>query len=572
MEGVSIVRSDRLIGNRGRDLAILLSIPIVWIIAEWIIDPRGDFPLNDDWAFGISVQRMLAGDGFQPGPLPQMSLFSHVVWGALVCLPFECSFQILRTSTILTGVISTYGTYFLLREVGSRRDAAAIGAYSVGFNPLHVVLANSFMTDIPFMAITTVAMLFYIRFIRTRCDRWLVVGTVLAIVATLSRQIAIAIPIALAFTLIWSDGLRRTTWSRILLPSTAAILAFVTLELFLWVNGTLPEPQKSASTSLLLILYSPFQTIRSMIGQGSIMVLYFGWFLLPVLLLVPVDRVWRHLPSVTARVLTISGTLALGLLGTWAMVSTGHLMPSGMNVIVPQGIGPLTLHDSYPYGSGTLNLHSIPDLPALFWMGISIISVVGAMMLAFASLAWLARLATGYRVKLESDDLTQIFLIMSCLLYLGPAMIINWYDRYLLPAVPWVLAFLCMTAAATETGRGRYFQQSASVAVLCITAIFSVAGTGDYLAWNRARWIALSDLLVSGVVTPGQVDGGLEFNGMHFGNKPYQPVPGKSWWWVIDDLYVVALGPIPGWPVAAEYPYRSWLHPGVGRILVLKHP
>ena len=56
---------------------------IIWILALLIINPIGDFPLNDDWAYGWSVNKWLESGEFQIIDWPAMSLFSHVAWGTL---------------------------------------------------------------------------------------------------------------------------------------------------------------------------------------------------------------------------------------------------------------------------------------------------------------------------------------------------------------------------------------------------------------------------------------------------------------------------------------------------------
>ena len=108
------------------------------------------------------------------------------------------------------------------------------------------------------------------------------------------------------------------------------------------------------------------------------------------------------------------------------------------------------------------------------------------------------------------------------------------------------------------------------MALLALTAAFAVAGTKDYLAWNRVRWIALDELLQTGQATPAQIDGGYEFNGMYGAVRGYHVKPGKNWWWVDDDTYMITFGPAPGRTIVKEYRYRSWLHPQDDRILVLR--
>ena len=96
-----------------------------------------------------------------------------------------------------------------------------------------------------------------------------------------------------------------------------------------------------------------------------------------------------------------------------------------------------------------------------------------------------------------------------------------------------------------------------------------MAGTRDYLTWNRVRWALLDEVLTSRLATPRQIDGGFEFNAWHLYDPSYVATPDKSWWWVDEDKFLVAFGPIPGWEVVRESRFVRWLPPGEGRIVLL---
>ena len=104
--------------------------------------------------------------------------------------------------------------------------------------------------------------------------------------------------------------------------------------------------------------------------------------------------------------------------------------------------------------------------------------------------------------------------------------------------------------------------------LLVLLAGFSIAGTRDYLAWNRARWTLLREIAADGT-TPRRIDGGFEFNGWHLYDPAYVATPDKSWWWVERDEFVVAFGPIPGWEIVRERTFSRWLRGGQGRIVLL---
>jgi hypothetical protein len=106
--------------------------------------------------------------------------------------------------------------------------------------------------------------------------------------------------------------------------------------------------------------------------------------------------------------------------------------------------------------------------------------------------------------------------------------------------------------------------------LISLFAYFSVASTHDFLAWNRARWQALNKLTVVQKISPKLIDGGYEFNGWRLADRRYKQKPNKSFWWVDDDNYVIASGPLQGYKEIARYPFQRWLMIEEKPILTLK--
>jgi hypothetical protein len=99
--------------------------------------------------------------------------------------------------------------------------------------------------------------------------------------------------------------------------------------------------------------------------------------------------------------------------------------------------------------------------------------------------------------------------------------------------------------------------------------ILSVAGTAEYLAWNRARWDAFRWLEARGV-TLDQMDGGYEINAI-LAMRTGQKFLGKPGFAVRDDRYILAFNEVPGYTTLATFPYRRLLGPdGVVRAAVVK--
>ncbi len=68
---------------------------------------------------------------------------------------------------------------------------------------------------------------------------------------------------------------------------------------------------------------------------------------------------------------------------------------------------------------------------------------------------------------------------------------------------------------------------------------------------------------------PCDFDGGFEYNGYHCYDAGHDIRPGRSWWWVKNEDYVVALGDLAGYSTVATFPFRRSLGPD-GNVHILK--
>ena len=73
------------------DIVNILIIIAIWTVMVIVVNPLGNFPLNDDWVYGLAVKSILEkGDFRLPSPA-HANLFFQAFWGALFCLPFGFS-------------------------------------------------------------------------------------------------------------------------------------------------------------------------------------------------------------------------------------------------------------------------------------------------------------------------------------------------------------------------------------------------------------------------------------------------------------------------------------------------
>ena len=230
------------------------------------------------------------------------------------------------------------------------------------------------------------------------------------------------------------------------------------------------------------------------------------------------------------------------------------------NVVYDLGLGALSLRD-------TLFLGFPPPVRLGHGLALSltILATASAASLGAACTTGLARIRT---------PVPAFLLLAAGFLFAGTLLHTRYYfDRYLLVVVPFMLAAVL---ALEPLGRGR----SLGFAFAAILACYAVAGTHDYLAWNRARFAGLDALIATGV-SPAAIDGGVEFNAWHLaptlGTWPSdeavrvgQPETARSWWWVVDDRFVVSFRPLAGYAVHEDIPFARWLAPGTGHVLILE--
>lgn len=542
----------------------MLALASLWCIGLVLINPAGDFPLNDDWSYGRVVKGLIESGDFTPTGWTSMPLLTDALWGALFCLPAGFSFTALRLSTLALSLLGMLAFYLVMRELRAPRWLAMIASLTLGFNPIYCALSNTFMTDVHFVAIMIVASYFFARCLRTGSTAHALAGTALSIAGVLSRQLAIAVPLAFAVASLLRRGARRGDAYRAVAPPVLCIGALLAYQGWLAGTGRVPAAHAVQTDNLLRTLADFRMLVPLVASRMYISVMYVGWFLLP-LLPFAVRPLRRAGGARAIALLALSGA-ALAAVGiARAAVGKRLLMPLSSNVIVSSGIGPLTLRDAY-----FLNLDHVPPLPDAVWVAVTVGAAIGAVLLvtivAMMALGALRALRAG---GLNEDESISAFFLLSAALYMPAPLVAGFFDRYLIFVVPFLAAAIAGASGGIPSGGWRA-ERLASAVLLASLACYGVCGTRDYLAWNRARWQALNDVMKDRRAEPGDIDGGFEFNGWHLYDPAYRNSGDRSWWWVRNDRYRIGFGPMPGYAGIGEYGCSRWLPPGRIRIVAME--
>lgn len=522
---------------------------LIWICTILLANPIGDFPLNDDWAYAYSVQHLLQHGELRFSDWTATNLLGQVVWGALFCLPFGFSFTALRFSTVVLGFVGILGTYGILRELNTSRQIAAIGALTLAFCPIYFALSLTFMNDVPFVAFAIASLYFFMRGLRLESAPAIAASFILAGLAILTRQTGLALPIAFACALLTKKGIQPSSlWLSFLIVAIGIGLQFA-YQAWLSHAGLLPANfNRQISTILANSRMHLRPMLRDAVSISFFFVMYLGFFTAPVLPFVSSSFGAKGKFSRTTSAMVTAAVLVLfGAILIWI----GKLMPFWRNILDEAGVGTA--------GAGSVSKR--PGAPVAFWVAGTAMAFAGSVALVRNGLSALAILYNDLRSHSARCHSWQLLLLLSlaivCFVPLPLAGFDQFgaYDRYILIFITLAIG-ICASVPRKETATFlSIIFRGAALVLLAIYALFSVAATHDYLAWNRVRWNALQELTREAKVPFDRIQGGFEFYGWYRFDKNSV----MEWWREKHYDYIVSFDHQEGYQVIKQYAVPWWL-------------
>ncbi len=565
------------------DFFMVLGLILIWVAAVSLANPSGDFPLNDDWVYGLVVRNIMKTGHFQFISPASSNLFTQAYWGALFCIPSGFSFIALRLSTLVIAGLGVASLYGVIREVGSSRTAAALASLLLIFNPFYFGLAHTFMTDVPFTATLIICFYFYTIALKRDSTLHLVIALLFALAALGIRQYGLLFLGTFSAGYIVKKGLHWRPISEVL----GAIGLGIALQ-WMYQHWLITSGQHDPSTDPIVqsynqVIYTLFQSER--LKLLIIILIYLGLFTLPSLM------VYQKIFFAKQRkagnpYIEIVATIAAACTAVYMVRKT---LPQLDNILTYAGLGPFTLRDTFILG---INYPKQSGPNILIWIFFAICGSAGfiILMLLFGQTtttilkiikqssnrrADFSRATTLIASDNFNDPQNEAWLLTALLTSIVAYIFVlahgQIFDRYLLPLYP-----LTLILASLFINRNSDFDlvgrpgKALILFLIGIFAYFSVASTHDYLAWNRARWQALNELTLIQKISPRLIDGGYEFNGWLLADRAYKQKPDKSYWFVDKDDYVIASGPLQGYKEIARYPFKRWLMIEEKPILTLK--
>lgn len=508
-----------------------------------------------------------------------MPLVSQALWGWLFSAFMEFSFTTLRISTLTLSLLGIIFFFSLVLKDTKNTSLAFFGSIYMMLMPLYFSLSYTFMTDIPFTAAALLSILLLNYDLRSPNWRFLVLATAIIVVTVLVRQLAIALPLGYAIALLVRDGLRWRSVLRSLVPLGAAVGAYGIFSSWLSSEHGLPYFYSFHAKKLLLPFEDPATWFMGMSGMGIKFALIIGFFMLPVLGLF-LKPILRNFTAAFGKRISIAVAVAFTFLyGFWNFYKAKP--PILDSTLKDFGLGEILLRDVY-----FLGMEHWPTAPDFLWRIVMFFCLAGVALFLMLTATELFKIIRNNPNRITRERLPIIVLyVATAFIYLGPLTSAGpgGFDRYtIFPIALFSLATLAifgLPKSVNTTERTKLIPSWLVGGVaLTIFGTFSIMATHDYLNFQRARWAALEQLTEQQKIPYTAIDGGMEFNCLAWVDdlhsvreaiKLPKVRPGKSWWCVTDDQYLVTLGPVPGYLEVESFPFKTWIPGEDGKVLIL---
>jgi hypothetical protein len=478
-----VARSRRESGGRFGLWAVIL----LFCAAVAAVNPLRECPVIDDWAYATTVWRWLDTGEYRLHEWLAANFPFQALWGGLFCRVFGESFAALRLSTVGLSLVGLAAFRGLSLEHGLSRPAADLLTLCIASSSLFFRMSLTFMTEVPFFAMLTLAMLCYTRAVRRATWLSWVMATIAGGAVILVRQFGAALIPALA--VVWLlDPAKKSRFAYYALGLSAPALA---------ATWQLKQGWQHPNWAAQFLIYrqefflfsQPF--FSQLPWRVTVVVEYLALWLVPLVLLAAwqavretstfhlqpgsaaqaAERKWNPLPAYLA----CSVIFGLAVVYGWKVVGWSYNAKfRGSGLLMP------FIGQSYDI------LGAMPEV--LRW-GITLFMVVGA---GFFARIVAARYAGSLRARLVPADLV---LDLTTLFSLGFTLGFNQFiDRYLLIYMPYVAIVVAKhLESALLTWRR-------AVIVCCgLSLICSAVWTREDIAKDEALWTLSKRLRVEGI-------------------------------------------------------------------------
>jgi hypothetical protein len=185
--------------------SLVWSILAAFALTILFVNPLRETAIDDDWGFALTVQRLLETGSYQLHEYSGMNMPFQVYWGAMFTYVFGYSHSSLRVSTLVLVCFGLIAFYYLAREHHLNHPQAGLLTLALWGSKLLLYHSFTFMTDVPFVMCLIIALYCYTRAIRVESYPWMLLASIAASAAILTRQFGLAIAAGVFFVWVWGS-------------------------------------------------------------------------------------------------------------------------------------------------------------------------------------------------------------------------------------------------------------------------------------------------------------------------------------------------------------------------------
>src|SRR5438270_3664662 len=121
----------------------------IWLLMIAVVDPRGAFPLNDDWSYQAMLGNLVSRHVLLPTDATSVPVVGQILWATPFVWLTGSVLAGARLSTLVLGLVGSLAVFACLRQTGVSTGRSMLGGLAIMTNPLWVSLSCTFLTDVP---------------------------------------------------------------------------------------------------------------------------------------------------------------------------------------------------------------------------------------------------------------------------------------------------------------------------------------------------------------------------------------------------------------------------------------